>query len=225
MKNQVIIKQTKGAVTKASILNKARIVYNEHGLNLKIDEIVKLIGCNKSNLTNHFPNKEKLIEAIAIQYDEELTKLALEHNYGKYVSIEEGVQFFNLLMDIQYEFRSAILYTINSFFNGKDFKKHISKSYNSKLKMFVGQLELLNKNGFISDDLFENENLDIFITQYFTASIHWLSFYEMYDIKFPFKSKKEKYLKSIFNLYLPYLTKKGRIAFDKINFKAIVAGK
>jgi len=225
MKSPAKIQLTKGAITKASILDKARIVYNEHGLNLKIDEIVKYIGCHKSNLTNHFPNKEKLIQAIAMQYDAEVTRIIVELDFGKAESIEDFVLFYNKLMDLQYEYRSAILYTINSFFTEVEYKKEVSDSYHIRLKMFEEQLASLHQKGILNDALFEKDALEVFIVQYFTVSIHWLSFYEMYDFQHSYNSKKEKFLKSIFNLYLPYLTKKGKTAFDKIDFKAIVKKK
>lgn len=219
MSDHKLTKSSKGATTRATILEKARIMYNEHGIDLKIDEIVQLIGCNKSSLTNHFPNKEKLLAAIATEYDQQVSKIVIENGYEHFQDLQTSVNFYQKLMDLQFEYRAAILFTINSTFNDIDYKTQIIKSYNLRLAMFKSQLKKFQTNGILVSTILEKEYFEIFVVQYFTMSIHWLSYFEMYSTDINLKKTKETYLKSIFHLYLPYLTKKGKTQFDQINFK------
>lgn len=209
----------KGASTKDMIKQKSRIAFNDYGLNLKIDQIASFIGCTKSNLTNHFPTKESLLTTLAKEYDEKLTSYVLGIKKIPFDTIQDFVDFYKKIMLLQYDYRSAILYTLNATYSDKNFKEHISISYSVRVNNWRNQIDKFVNLGLLSKKILEEHSFSILITQCFTMSVHWLSFLSMYDAFDGFEKNKSKYLKSIFYLLKPYLTEKGELEFSNISFE------
>lgn len=211
-------RNTKGAQTRAKIIEAAILVYNEHGFSLTIDELAALMQYKKSSITNYFPNKMMLSMAIAEEYESEINLLSLGIKFDEKATLSKLVDFYAKILDIQYKYRTAINIILNHTIANEVASSQIHAAYNARVQQVKQILTNYFESKVLVAEILEKDNFETFIVQYFTLSSQWISYYEMYEKKKDFKVVKPKYMKAIFQCFLPYFTKKGKTEFDKIDF-------
>lgn len=214
-------KNTKGAQTRAKIIQDAIAVYNEYGISLTIDELAAFMDCKKSSITNYFPNKMLLSFAIAGEYESEINQLSLEFGFDNNDSFKKLVTFYSKILDIQFRYRTAINIILNHTIANEEASQQIKASFNARVIQVKQYLTHYYLSKILTADILEKDKFDTFIVHFFTMSSQWISYYEMYEKKKDFKVVKPKYMKAIFQCFIPYFTKKGKIEFDSIDFNQI----
>ena len=218
-------KMQKGSLTRKSILENSRKVFNEKGILLTLDTIAAEIGINKGRVTNHFSTKEKLFLSILSEYEEQLGK-RLSDIKEKYQSssLKDIAEITSYIMDIQFEYRSCILYVIVYRTNDKELLEHISLAHQDKAKRLHNRISGMVKDGLMHPDVLKGDKWKSFLFMYVNQMNYWVIHLNTYDYNEGYKVVKPIYLRGIMtHTYGPYLTEKGLSALHALKFDKIAA--
>lgn len=92
------------------IIQKARTIFNKEGLSLTLDQIAEKLNLTKGRITNYFPTKDKLFVALSQDYDLHFQELLASYAGEREITIHWLAKVFSEIMDLQYEYRSAIIF-------------------------------------------------------------------------------------------------------------------
>ncbi len=212
---------SKGEQSRLAIIDSARAIYNEFGLELRIKDLADKMGVNQSKITNHFNSKELIIQAISLEYNNEYTQLINDQVAKKSFAISSFVDYSSKLMTIQWHYRCAIMYYLNVMVFHEQEKENILQITETRKGPIVFWFKNLIESGDLSSEIMEQDNLEIVIHQLFNLGIHWISSYLRYDFNEPFEVKKVIYLKALFSVMIPFLTIKGKKSYESVDFMAI----
>lgn len=206
------LKNQKGKQTRMAILEQARVIYNKKGIYLTLDKLASAIKIPKARITNHFSTKDKLFLAILAEYEDILGRV-MEENKALYESpqLADQVAILGKIMDIQYEYRSAILY-LTVFAQGQDeLRAHVKQTFQRNRLAIRKRLERLVNEKVIRPQILEPPSLESFMFIYVNTVTQWITYFDMYDGGKQIEKAKKVYLKSIMeHVYGPYLTSKGK---------------
>jgi AcrR family transcriptional regulator len=206
----------KGVEMRQTIISEARKVYNSKGLNLTLNQLATVLNLTKGRITNYFPTKDDLFIAISKDYDQQFESLLSNFE-------DKDLQGFKLLhticsaiMDLQYEYRSAIIYVSSVNSGQKEIHERVTESYKSNFEQVrLSILPLINA-GLIKNEILQPKNFEIFSFQYVNLFTTWVISFEIYHNTKPFTEMKPIYLKGILGCFFPYLTEKGQKEFQEI---------
>ena len=200
------------------IIREARNVYNEEGLHLTLDQLAAKLELTKGRITNYFPTKDDLFVALSQDYDLRFQELMIQFGGETKLSFEWLVTVFSAIMDLQYEYRSAIIFVATTNSSQKDMHGQITNSYKSNSKQVGSTLEGLIKSGLIKPDIMEPGIFEVFSFQYINLFTTWVISLEIYHSTRSYKKMKPVYLKGILGCFYPYLTRKGLSQINKLEF-------
>jgi len=211
---------SKGEQSRLQLINSSREIFNEFGLDLRIKDLADKMGVKPSKITNHFPTKSLLIQAIAEEYEEKVTQKISQLINPHDVELVSLVRMSSCLMDLQLEYVCAIMFVLtNNMFTPEDHQK-VKDSYLNRRQTIQYFISQLVAKGVLKQEILETKNFERFIHSFFIISIHWLNNYLTYDFDKKFSEIKPMYLRSTYEICLPFLTEKGLADFQSIKFEA-----
>jgi AcrR family transcriptional regulator len=199
----------KGIEMRQHIISEARKVFNAEGLHLTLDQLAGKLNLTKGRITNYFPTKDDLFVALSQDYDLRFQELMTQFGEEMKVSFEWLVKVFSAVMDLQYEYRSAIIFVATTNSSQKEMHNQITKSYKTNSKQVRQSVESLLKAGLVKPVILDPKIFEVFGFQYVNLFTTWVISLEIYNSSSSYKKMKPVYLKGIFSCYYPYLTKKG----------------
>lgn len=220
---QYMSKIQKGNLTRNSILENARKVFNEKGILLTLDTIATEIGINKARVTNHFPTKEKLFGAIAVEYEESLMRLlsAIFEKYQSY-KLTDIAETLSYIMDLQYEYRCSFFYLILYQIGDTNLQQYTNDKTIEKKNMIRKRIMNMVKHGVMDPEVMTENNWKSFLFLYINQMSNWVINLNFYDISEGYQKMKPIYMLGILkHVYGPYLTEKGRSELNTLNFNKI----
>ena len=211
----------KGKLTRKTILDAAREIFNEKGINLTIDNLASEMEVTKGKITNNFATKDKLFLAILADYEEKLgmTLASLREHYES-KTLGSVLALISPVMDLQFEYRCSIIY-LNVLSPGQsELREHTRRNAVKNIEAIRNRISLMVNNKLLKEEILEKEAFDPFIFIYINQLTQWVVYFDMYDQERGFKQMKPVYLRGIINhVYGPYLTPKGRKELDSLKYK------
>ncbi len=199
----------KGIETRSSILNEARKVFNEEGIRLTLDQLAGKLSITKGRITNYFPNKDHIFVALSQDYDNSFIQLLSGFNLKGEMTFQQLAFVYSAIMDLQYEFRSAIVFVATTSSAQIEMHSQITSSYKINNEQMESSIRVLVDNGLVQPEILEEPNFEIFRFQIVNLFTTWIISLEIYYSGRPYNEMKPIYLKGILNCFYPYLTKKG----------------
>jgi AcrR family transcriptional regulator len=199
----------KGIEMRQHIIREARKVYNEEGLQLTLDQLAGKLNLTKGRITNYFPTKDDLFVALSQDYDTRFQELMMKFGGEKKMSFEWLVTVFSAIMDLQYAYRSAIIFVAATNSSQKEMHHQITKSYKTNSKQVLPTIEGLLNAGLVKPTILEPKIFEVFFFQHMNLFTTWVISLEIYYSASSYKKMKPVYLKGILSSYFPYLTPKG----------------
>lgn len=211
----------KGKLTRKTILDAAREIFNEKGINLTIDNLASEMEVTKGKITNHFATKDKLFLAILADYEEQLgnTLASLREQYES-KSLRSVMSLISPIMDLQFEYRCSIIY-LNVLSPGQsELREHTRKNAVKNMEAIRNRLSLMVSNKLVKQEILKKDAFEAFIFIYINQLTQWVVYFDMYDQERGFKKMKPVYLRGIMqHVYGPYLTSKGRKELEALEYK------
>lgn len=209
---------SKGAKSRLMIIDIARGIYNTYGQELRIKDLSEKMEVNQSKLTNHFPTKELVIQAIFNEFQAKYAALIDERLSTDFTGFADFASFSSEVMDLNYHYRCAVLYYANvvDFYAAE--KPMVEKQIEKKLEWIDQAIKNLIKKGELSAEAGEGAGYQLLVYQWQMLSIHWMNSLLRYEVGKSYEEMKPFYLKAMFSIFGPYLTKKGKKAFESLGF-------
>ncbi|MGB4770298.1 MAG: TetR/AcrR family transcriptional regulator [Chitinophagaceae bacterium] len=217
-------KIAKGDLTRNLIVDTARKIFNEKGINLTIENLATEMGIPKGRLTNHFSTKEKLFLAIIQDYEDKLAgKIAELKDYYFSKSIAEMVFMISKLMDVQFEYRCAISFLTVLSPSQLELREQIQSGIQRNLSGIANRLKVMVRHKLLDPRILEDETFRSFSFIYVNVLTQWVIYYDMYDADKEYFSVKPLYIRSIVeHIYQPHFSPKGRKEFLKLDFESVI---
>lgn len=217
-------KIAKGDLTRKLIVETARQIFNEKGINLTIENLAMEMGIPKGRLTNHFSTKDKLFLAILSEYEEKLADKIVElKDYYLSKSLADMVLVISRVMDVQFEYRCAITFLTVLSPGQIELREQIQRGIRRNLSNIQLRLNEMVKNKLLIPEVLEDEKFKSFSFVYVNVLTQWVNYYDMYDANKEYTSVKPLYIRSILeHVYQPYLTQKGRKEFLALDYGRFV---
>jgi AcrR family transcriptional regulator len=205
----------KGEESRKEIINKARAIFNENGIQITLSTLADLLETTLGRLTYHFKNKDLLFIAIAGEYEEKLAGMRSNRKNTE-ISLNQFVHSFEAVMDLQYEYRCAIRYIISSLNSSDELKQHVQGTYAANRVNIRQIMEAYVSAGFLQSKLLLEENYEVFLFQFSNLFTNWVINFELYDKDKTYEELKPFYLKGIISVFFPFLTEKGKQDLSEI---------
>jgi AcrR family transcriptional regulator len=215
-------KLSKGQITRNTILEKARYIFNEKGLDITLDIIAREMGLSKGRITNHFSTKESLFQGIMESYEWQLGEYVRHFSWEeREIHLQSIAIYTSGIMDIQYENRCAISYLSMVTREKKEVFDYIQLSYKGRVAMIRQRLSGMVKAGVLEPVILQNKAFSVFQFQYTNLLTHWVVSEQHYggDMRYP--ALKPVYLQGIMQCYVPYLSAEGLQQFKNLNFSKL----
>lgn len=206
----------KGIEARTFIINRACEVYNEEGLGMTLDQLAKRLNITKGRITNYFPTKDQLFIAISQEYEAGFAAILQQSPSTQMVSMENLVARMGKIMDLQYQFRSAILFNAVTSQVQKDMMGHIASSFKNNRISIKASLERLIGAKLLKETVLEPGNFDIFLFKFTNLFTTWVINLNIYDQDRGYEKSKPIYLAGILSCYEPYFTAKGKKEYDLV---------
>jgi AcrR family transcriptional regulator len=204
-------KIAKGDLTRKIILDTARQIFNEKGINLTIENLAAEMGMPKGRLTNHFSTKDKLFLAILSEYEDKLANKIVElKDFYLSKSLPDLITVISKVMDVQFDYRCAISFLTVLGPGQAELREQIQSGIKRNREIIYARLQVLVKNRLLLPDILEAEAFESFLFVYVNTMTQWVNYYDMYDPHKEYAVVKPLYIRGILeHVYRPYFTKKG----------------
>lgn len=209
-------KNPKGIESRNQILTDSRKLLNEKGLNQTMDMLAREMGLSRGRITNYFPTKESLLVNIMREYEHALGVLLQENEEDDQPGFLPQYRILSKIMDVQYEYRCAMAYLSVSGSFHPEIHQHVEISFLNRLEGIRMRLSAMVAMDLLIPAILKQPDLEIYCFQYTTLLTTWVVCQEMYYSRQGLEKMKPVYLRGALNLYLPYLTEKGKIEFAKL---------
>ncbi|ULQ55813.1 TetR/AcrR family transcriptional regulator [Flavihumibacter rivuli] len=207
-------KTNKGIASRSTILTEARHLLNEKGLSITVDMIASELGLTRGRITHFFPTKDSLMVGIMRDYEHELSELIHQFDWGKGPDFANSVDIMDRVLDLQYEYRCAIAFLAITTKNQPELHQHIEGSYYNRIDGIRMRTSYMVEKKLLHPQILEKENWEVYCFQYTNLLTTWVISQEMYHSKKAYKKMKPVYILGAMNLYIPYLTREGKKAYD-----------
>lgn len=211
----------KGQNTKHSILDSARQIFNEKGLNITLEKIATEIGLTKSRITNHFATKDSLFLAILRAYEEELAHVTAEVKLADAIEFSDIARGISAVMDVQYEYRCGIAYVAMVTQSQHELHRHISENYKKNVRNIFNRAKRMVDEGALKPDILIPSGFNTFVFQFTNILTTWVINLELYDSEQGYTKMKPVYIDAALSCFKPYLTKKGEKQLAAIDFRKV----
>jgi AcrR family transcriptional regulator len=203
----------KGDRSKEEIIDKSRELFNEYGLQLTLAKLAELMGTTLGRITHHFKNKDLLFVAITQDYELRLNELRKNRPQGP-ASMDNFIKGSAHVMDLQYDFRCAMRYTVASFQHINEINSHVQTTYSSNRAFIKNTIQAYVDSGSLHPRILQDDIYEVFLFQLTNLFTNWVVNLELYDYDKTYHEVKPIYLKGIVSVFLPFLTEKGQQEVD-----------
>jgi AcrR family transcriptional regulator len=215
-------KLSKGQITRNTIVERSRSIFNEKGLDITLDMIAQEMGLTKGRITNHFPTKESLFQAIMGYYEWQLGEYVRHVNWAELsVSMRTLAIYMSGVMDIQYENRCAIGYLAMVTEEKREIFNGIQASYKRNVAAIRNRVTGMVSQGLLIPAILHARVFPVFLFQYVNLLTNWVVSEQHYGWETGYESLKPIYLQGIMQCYYPYLTEEGMSQYRALNFSKI----
>lgn len=211
--------QRKGERSRENIILQASDVLNTYGSSITIDEIARYTEISKSKITNHFSTKENLHIAITELYIRDIQQYFDSIVFSNYFNWKEYIGILSDIMNIQFKYRSAIMFIWTASFKDEAFMQVINESFDRRKQSMIGLFKKLVQENYLLDSVFQEKNFKIFYHQHAVLGVHWLNTYLLFDYRKSLQEVKPTYLAGTIEIYKPYLSEKGLAEFESLNLE------
>lgn len=213
-------KKSKGEISRDRIIFQSREIFNAKGIQLTLQELAKEMGVSISYITNHFRTKEMLFVSIAKEYETKVAHFSVISPKNEMpIDFEALVMLFSQIMDIQYEYRCAIVAVVSSSSRQTKISRQVKNTYPERKESFRKLVAVLVDQGLLSENLLNEYELAILTFQFMNLFTTWIVVMETYDQGMNYKALKSKYLTGIMWVFFAHLTPKGKRQFKKLDFE------
>jgi AcrR family transcriptional regulator len=199
----------KGKQSREEIINSSRQIFNEYGIHLTLVNLADLMDSTLGRLTYHFRNKDLLFIAIAQDYEVKLLELRNKRNMNQ-ISLNNFINTFTQVMDLQYDYRCAMRYIISSVNSSVEMKKHLQETYSNNREQIRKTIEAYVNGGLLQSRVLCEEIYEVFLFQFTNLFTNWVINLELYDNDKEYTEIKPVYLNGIISVFIPFLTEKGQ---------------
>lgn len=215
-------KLSKGQITRNTIVERSRSIFNEKGLDITLDAIAQEMGLTKGRITNHFPTKESLFLAIMGYYEWQLGEYVRHFKWAeRSFSMRTLAIFMSGIMDIQYENRCAIGYLAMVTEEKKDVFDGIQASYKRNVTAIRNRVSGMVSQGLLLPVILHAKVFPVFLFQYVNLLTNWVVSEQHYGLDAGYETMKPVYLQGIMQCYYPYLSPEGLDQYNKLNFSKL----
>ncbi len=204
----------KGDRSKEEIIDKSRELFNEYGLQLTLAKLAELMGTTLGRITHHFKNKDLLFVAITQDYELKLNELRKNRPQGP-ANMDNFIKGSAHVMDLQYDFRCAMRYTVASFQHIYEMNSHVQTSYSYNRSFIKNTIQAYVDSGSLQPRVLQDDIYEVFLFQLTNLFTNWVVNLELYDYDKTYHEVKPIYLKGIISIFLPFLTEKGQQEVDE----------
>lgn len=217
-------KLAKGEETRKVIVDTARKTFNEKGVSITLDTLAKEMGIPKGRITNHFATKEKLFLAILADYEQQLTQLrTTDQNSYETRTMTELVLLLSTAMDLQYEYRCAILFLAVLSPGQEEMRTKIHQGKARNTQIIKIRMAGMVKQGLLEKRILNDNEYELLVFVYLNTMTQWVIYFDMYDQDRGYETMKPIYIQSIIeHVYGPYLTAKGRKQWKAIDVRELI---
>jgi AcrR family transcriptional regulator len=216
---------SKGQITRNNILERARQIFNERGLDITLDAIAQEMGLTKGRITNHFPTKDSLFKAIMSYYEWQLGEYV---KHFKWPSSGPDLQSQALLlsgvMDIQFENRCGVTYVSLITAGQTELHEHIMQTYRRNVQNIRARLTIMVEKGLLKNEILKGKPHQVFIFQFINLLTTWVTSAQHYYHDMGYSAFKPVFLEGAMQSFLPYLTEEGLKQYALLNFSRIAKG-
>jgi AcrR family transcriptional regulator len=203
-----MVNYPKGRSSREEIIDRSRQIFNDYGIQITLAKLAELMATTLGRITHYFQNKDSLFLAITEDYEMKLEQLR-QNRPARSISMDNFVNIYSEVFDLQYEYRCAMRFTIASIQHQEEMKSHIHKTYSRNLEIIKNIIKSLVDAGLVQQKIFKKEVYQVFLFQFTNLFTNWIINMELYDSNMPMEELKPIYMKGIVSVFLPYLTKKG----------------
>jgi AcrR family transcriptional regulator len=205
----------KGEMSRAGILDEARKLLNEKGISVGVELIARELGLSRGRITHFFPTKDSLMVSIMRDYEHRLGELLHQFDWNKGSEFDQLFSVLDIILDLQYEYRCAFFFLTSTGKNQPEISDHIEASFFNRVDGIHMRIKMMVEAKLLDARILEKDRLDIFIFQYINILTTWVISQEIYYRHSGFKKMKPVYIMGAIELFLPYLTTKGRKAYQE----------
>jgi AcrR family transcriptional regulator len=212
---------SKGEATRRSIVEQARIIFNERGIDITLENIAREMGISKSRISNHFPTKDSLFMAILKEYETELAQLVVAlHEKGYGDSLQSYVDGLGDMMDVQFKYRCGIIYLNLLSPSQHELKAHTQETFQRNQLSIRSRFQKLIRANVLDEKILEEPHWSAFVFVYVNLLTQWVVYFDMYDSPAEYAQCKSKYLRGIIHhAYGPFLKTKGKKELEQLRFE------
>lgn len=206
----------KGIEMRAKILDQTRMIMNEEGLLLTLDQLAQKMGITKGRITNYFPAKDQLFVSLSEKYDEVFQKIITDFDWKNDFSLFQIANLFTQIMDNQYQYRCVIYYTVVAPVSEVGFSTQLRKSYSENGKGVMNIINRMISAGLLKIEIVDPFNYEIFLFQHLSVFSNWVMTIRTFQRESNYELEKRIFLLSIFMCYYPYFTDLGKAQFEEL---------
>ncbi len=198
--------------TREIILQTSLRLFNEQGLtNTTLRNIASEMGISQGNLNYHFKKKEELVEALYFELvhmmDVNMKDMSFSTN-----SIENLYKVSHAGIMQMFEYRFILLDFLQVMKEHPKIREHYLELQVLRKKQFLGVFDQLVSEGLLQPASFELEYERLYERMNIIGD-YWINAF--YIDQFKKKHDKEYFIKLLFEIIYPYLTKKGQSDYKK----------
>lgn len=197
----------KGALSRQWIVDHSISVYNTYGLDITLTELADYLQVSRGRITHFFATRESLFVAIGTSYQEKLQEIRIEfvREFQEF-DFDNLPVLFSRIMDNQYAYRCAILYSAGSGNSRKEMVQHLIDTYRKSKQNIRVMVETLVQKGSLSHSILDYANYITFEFQFVNLFTTWVISQEIYYPNRPYHEMKPLYLEGLFRLFDPFLS-------------------
>jgi AcrR family transcriptional regulator len=204
------------------ILEKARNIFNEKGLDLTLDVLAREMGLTKGRITNHFSTKERLFQAILASYEWQLAEFVKHFNWpSRQLNFEHLGLYISGVMDVQYENRCGIAYIALIGEEKYEIAESVQVNYKRNLHSIRQRTEAMVAAGLLVPGILRKRDFQVFTFMIVNLLTTWVISAQQYERSISYASLKPAYLEGVMQCYFPYLAEEGEKQYEKLNFSKL----
>jgi AcrR family transcriptional regulator len=200
----------KGTATRQSLVTNARLLFNKKGINITLIELAEVMDVSIGSITNHYRTKDHLFVAISKEYQQQYLQLNTHFVWNKKISVKQLANYFSIIMDLQYEYRCAIISAASTSNSQKELYGQINETYKQNKASAKKMVALFVQGGLLDKNVLEKKRYEIFSFLTICMMTTWVISHEMYDKEKGYKKMKSIYLEGILSCFVPYFTVSAR---------------
>lgn len=205
--------------TKEKILAQALTLFNEKGVEtVTTRQIALALGMSQGNLCYHFPKKETIIialyEQLVAKFDNLYLLFALEEEHTTLnLTISNFLKIINITNQYFVDYKFLMLNFVQIMRWYPSIKTHYQALTIQRNEQTMGLFRAFQAAGLLKKEAYEGQYIQI-IEQFMILNNFWLSHAEI--LYLGKESEKMEYFNQLVSAFIyPYLTAKGKIAYNK----------